>query len=297
MIAVALAVAAAFANAVSSLLERRANRDVPDSEAFRLSLLLRLARKPVWLCAIAAMMCSFLLQASALRTGQLALVEPLLMLEFPLTMMLSRFVFGNGMSVGDWAAVAAMTAGTALVLTAAEPSGGSASGVGALHWTLGVVPALTLVGGFTFAGWRASGAGRAAFLGIAGGAGFGLTAALMKGMDHALSSGPGTLFSSWATYAMVAAGIGSLFLAQNALQAGRLVAAQPGLTLADPLVATLCGVAIFGETIRTGAWFVPECAGLLAVAGAIVLLGRSPSAREVLDADQLRANRGVNTGR
>jgi hypothetical protein len=194
------------------------------------------------------------------------------------------------MSVPDWLAVAVMSGGTALVLAAAQPSGGSTSGVRPVHWALGLAPGFALVAGFTWAGRRASGAGRAALLGIAAGCGFGLTAAFMKGMDQALSQGPAELFSSWPTYATVAAGIGSLFLAQNALQAGRLVAAQPGLTLADPLVATLCGVAIFGEVIRTGVWFVPEVAGLSAVAGAIVLLARSPGAREVLDEDQLPTN-------
>jgi uncharacterized membrane protein len=289
MLAVVLAVAGAFSNAVASLLERQANRDEPDTVAFRFQLMLRLLRKPVWLCAIAAIICSFLLQAAALRSGQLALVEPILMIELPIAMVLSWVVFGNRLAAKDWVAVAALSAGTALFLVAAQPSGGSGGGIGVRRWVIGVVPALVVVGGFTRAGWRASGSRRAAYLGIAAGAGFGLTAAFMKGMDHALGMSPAAVFETWPTYVMVATGIGSLFLAQNAMQAGRLVSAQPGLTLADPMLATLCGAAIFGETIRTGPWFVPEVAGLAIVAVAIVVLARSPAAREVLDADQQAA--------
>ncbi len=58
----------------------------------------------------------------------------------------------------------------------------------------------------------------------------------------ALSSGVSQLFSAWQTYAMVAAGIAGMFLVQNAMQAGKIVVAQPGITLLDPFVAILWGV-------------------------------------------------------
>jgi hypothetical protein len=63
---------------------------------------------------------------------------------------------------------------------------------------------------------------------------------------------------------------------QNALHAGRLLAAQPGLTLADPGVAMVWGMLVFKETVRGGAWLAPSVvSGLLLAAGAIAL-ARSP---------------------
>ena len=117
---------------------------------------------------------------------------------------------------------------------------------------------------------------QAAVLAVGAGAAFGMTAALIKGMTTALSRGIGALFASWQLYAMIVAGVGAMFLVQSAMNAGRLVAAQPGLTLTDPVVSILWGVLVFHENVRTGWYLVLMVAGGLAVAGAVLLLARSP---------------------
>ena len=50
------------------------------------------------------------------------------------------------------------------------------------------------------------------------------------------------MISSWQLYAAAVAGIVSFWLLENASHAGPLAAAQPGITLAGPLVATTWGV-------------------------------------------------------
>ena len=102
-----------------------------------------------------------------------------------------------------------------------------------------------------------------------------MTAALMKGMTTAYASGLGAVFTSWATYAVVATGVGGMFLLQNALQAGRLVAAQPGITLLDPVTAILWGVLAFNEHVNGGLWRALAGAGMLAMAGGALLLART----------------------
>lgn len=99
---------------------------------------------------------------------------------------------------------------------------------------------------------------RASLLGIATGATVGLTAALMKGMTLAYQHGIVGVLTAWQTYAMITGGLAGMFLMQNALQAGRLIAAQPGITLVDPAVAILWGVLAFGEPTHTS-W--PSCRG------------------------------------
>ena len=74
---------------------------------------------------------------------------------------------------------------------------------------------------------------------------------------------------------MLVAGPTGFFLLQNALRAGPLVASQPGLTLANPLVALGWGVAVFGEHVRGGAWILGEVAGAGIVAACTVVLARS----------------------
>jgi hypothetical protein len=61
----------------------------------------------------------------------------------------------------------------------------------------------------------------------------------------------------------------------SALQAGRLVASQPRISLANPLVAAVWGIGIFGEHVRTGGWLVGAAAGMGLIATGVVLLSRS----------------------
>ena len=67
-----------------------------------------------------------------------------------------------------------------------------------------------------------------------------------------------------------------MFLLQNALQAGSLVAVQPPLTLGDALISSCYGVTIYGENVRTGGWLLTvEIIAVLAIALGCVQLSRS----------------------
>ncbi len=154
-------------------------------------------------------------------------------------------------------------------------------------WLVGIGVNLALVGALVAWGRKGPagrGGGRegssshqAAVFGVAAGSTFGLTAALMKGMTTTFSQGIGALFTSWELYAMIAAGAFGMFLVQSAMNAGRLIAAQPGLTLSDPIISILWGVLAFHERVRPGIYplLFASLSGLV-VAGAVVLLARSP---------------------
>jgi hypothetical protein len=75
---------------------------------------------------------------------------------------------------------------------------------------------------------------------------------------------------------LVATGVLGMFLTQTALNAGQLIAAQPGLTLSDPLICVLWGVTAFHEQIRQGYYILGEvpCAGMI-ITG-VIMLARSP---------------------
>ncbi|MDQ2706641.1 MAG: hypothetical protein M3Z25_02970 [Actinomycetota bacterium] len=75
---------------------------------------------------------------------------------------------------------------------------------------------------------------------------------------------------------LIGAAIGGFLLLQNALQAGRLVASQPGITLANPVVALVWGIGLFHERIHTGWWLVGAGVGAALLTGGAVLLSRSP---------------------
>ena len=99
---------------------------------------------------------------------------------------------------------------------------------------------------------------RAAAFGLAAACGYALTATLLKSAVAALDQGIGPFFSTWQLYATAVAGVGALFLLQNALQAGSLVDVQPPLTLGDALISACYGVTVFGEDVRTGGWLLVD---------------------------------------
>ncbi|MEV8565404.1 DMT family transporter [Streptomyces sp. NPDC051322] len=277
MLSVLLAVLAAVANAAASVLQRKAARDQPESENLSWRLLLSLLHRPVWFAGILSIIVGFLLQAVALSNGRLSVVEPVLVLELPVTLLLSALVFRSRLGAREWGASAAMAAGLAGLLYFLSPSAGSSADVSGRLWAVASCVNLLLVGALVW--WARTtppGARRAALLGVATGCGFGFTAALIKGMTQTYSQGVAALFTSWQVYAMIVAGAGAMFLLQSAMQAGRLLATQPGLTMADPVVSILWGVLVFGEEVRGGVFIILSVVAALVVAGAVIMLTRSP---------------------
>jgi len=287
MLSYFLAILAAGANATSSVLQRKANREIPQRENLSWKLIWSLLHKPVWFCGILAVTFGFLLQASALGAGELSAVEPILVVELPLTLILAARVFGSRMGWREWGSTLAMTAALAGLLYFLSPTAGRSDTVHPYVWLIGIGANLALVGALVAwgrqgpaghshgEGGTGSSSRQAALFGVAGGSAFGLTAALMKGMTTHFSNGFGAVLASWQLYAMVAAGVGGMFLVQSALNAGQLIAAQPGLTLSDPIVSILWGVLAFHEKVRGGSLsllFAALCAVLLAAAVVALVL-------------------------
>jgi drug/metabolite transporter (DMT)-like permease len=277
--AILLAIAASLCTATASVCQRLGARS-DDTAAFDVWLVFRLARRPVWLLGIASMILGFAFQLGALHYGALALVQPILALEL-------LFVFGYLAVAGsrrvkvkrrDWLAAVAMSAGIGLFLRVASPSGGRLHAPGSSWWLAGLVTSAVVVLALALAfgpGNRPGGSRprRAAVLGAATGISWGFVAAVIKELSSHLGGGLAAVVSSWSLYALIAVGAATLLLASHALAAGPLAASQPGFTILDPLSASLLGVFLFGEHIRTGGAGLAGEALTLAVviAGAAVL--------------------------
>ena len=311
MLSYLLAVLAACANATSSVLQRKANREVPKKQNLSPRLIWSLAHQPTWFGGVLAITAGFLLQAAALGNGQLSVVEPILVLELPATLILAGWVFGTRLGRREWACVLVMAAALGSLLFALSPSAGPKSGVRWYVWLTAIGINLAGAGVLVVFGRRGpAGRGRtdtggsarqAGLLGVAAGSVFGLTAALMKAMTGTLAHGFVALVTHWPLYGMVATGVLGMFLLQSAMNAGRLIAAQPGLTLSDPIVSVLWGVLVFGERVRSGWFAVLAVVSGLALATAVMMLIRSPLLSDESDqADEGQAEEGqpsLNTGR
>ncbi|MFZ0185699.1 MAG: DMT family transporter [Streptosporangiaceae bacterium] len=284
--AILLAIAASVCTATASLCQRKGARST-QTAGFDARLLVRLARQPAWLLGIAAMIGGFIFQITALRYGDLALVQPILAAEL-------LFVFGYLAIAGsrrvtgrDWLAAAAMSAGLGVFLRLAAPSGGRLHASGSSWLLAGLVTASVVVAALAvaFGLGRRPGAPRgrrAAVLGAATGISWGFMAAVIKELSSHLGGGPGAVFSAWSLYLLIAAGAVTMLLASHALAAGPLAASQPGFTILDPLTASLLGVFLLGEHIRTNA---AALAGE-ALALAVIIAGAAALSRSSLIAGE-----------
>jgi drug/metabolite transporter (DMT)-like permease len=256
--AILLAIAASFCTATASVCQRLGAKNT-ESKGFDILLVFRLARRPIWLLGVGSMILGFIFQLTALRYGALALVQPILALELLFVFAYMAAIRPRGVRVRrrDWLATVAMSAGIGLFLGLASPSGGRTHAPG-ISWllaglaTLGVVfLALAMAAGLGH-GPGVSRARRAAILGSATGIAWGFVAAVIKELSSHLGGGIGPVLSTWSFYVLIVVGAATMLLASHALAAGPLAASQPGFTILDPFSASLLGVFLFRERIRTG---------------------------------------------
>jgi drug/metabolite transporter (DMT)-like permease len=300
--AIVLAVAASLCTATSSVCQRLGARRI-QADRFDLRLIVRLARRPVWLAGIGCMILGFACQVGALRFGALALVQPILALELLFVFAYMAVLGSRGVQLRDWLAASSMSAGLALFLLAAAPSGGQPHAPGSSWWLAGLVTAGVVLAGLAAAfglGRRrvANGSRRAAVLGAVTGLCWGFVAAVIKEFSSRLGAGIGAVFSSWPVYVLIGAGAVSLLLASHALASGPLAASQPGFTILDPLAASLLGIFLFGESIRTGTLdLAVEATGLALLVAGVSALSHSHLVQGENTPQPARPSRGEPTAR
>jgi len=284
--AILLAIAASVCTATASLCQRKGAK-ANETAGFDARLLVRLARQPVWLLGIAAMIGGFIFQITALRYGDLALVQPILAAELLLVFGYLAVAGARRVTGRDLLAAAAMSAGIGVFLRLAAPSGGRLHAPGSSWLLAGLTTAGVVVAALAvaFGLGRRSGVSqgrRAAVLGAATGITWGFMAAVIKELSSHLGDGLSAIVSAWSLYVLLIAGAVTMLLASHALAAGPLAASQPGFTILDPLSASLLGVFLFGEHIRTDAVALTG----EALALAVVIAGAAALSRSCLIADE-----------
>src|ERR1700756_5054277 len=96
-------------NALANVMQRKASLEQPADRRFDLWLLLELVRRRTWLLGFGGLTASFVLQAVALGLGPLSVVEPIITLEVPLTLLVASSVFKTRLGGQEWAGILIMT--------------------------------------------------------------------------------------------------------------------------------------------------------------------------------------------
>jgi drug/metabolite transporter (DMT)-like permease len=294
-IAIPLALAASFFTASASIALRAAAAPAPGEMRFSWRLVTFLVRRPVWFVGVLCMVGGFVFQVAALHFGQLAVVQPVMASELLIVFAYLALRDRARVRALEWAAAAGVAASLGGFLYVADPSGGSPTSAGLGEWleAAGAVAlaCLVAVGLSAMRGRRGrppTPARKAAFLAISAGLTWGFVAAVVKELSAYVPQGPVAIFGNWSPYVLIGVWTVGMFLVSNAFEAGPLAASQPGLTIVEPVVASLLGITLFREHIRNG---VAELCGealLLAVlVGSVLLLSRSA----IVEFDDSRGHR------
>jgi hypothetical protein len=281
LLCVLFALLTAGSNACAAVLQRKAAAQVPAERSMHVSLIADLIRRRVWLAGIGMVVVAAVAQAAALATGPIALVQPIFIIELPVTLVLAALANHNRAALRQlpWSAIVLTTASLGIGLAVAQPTGAIDSAENT-SWIIALIATALFEAVLISAAMGTRGEPRAALLGLAAACGYALTAALMKNAMADLDQGAEEFFTNWHIYATAVAGVGALFLLQNALQAGSLVASQPMLTVGDALISIGYGVTLYSETLRTGWWLVPQIIALTAITVGCVQIAKSPLAAE-----------------
>jgi hypothetical protein len=277
-VTVTFALAAALANAIHLMTQHAASVGV--AKAHRgWSLVTFLIRQPLWLLGWVAAAGAFAFQAVALHSGQLSVVQPLLVTELVFALILRRFWVHQHVAKAAWTAALITCAALTVFLTAAEPHGGrlqpdAADWASALAVFGGAVAVLAVL-----AHWG-SPVRRAALYAAAASITWALMAAFLKVTTDVLTaSGFVGVLEHWPVYALVASGVLGSVLQQAALQVGPLSVSQPLIVVVDPAVAIVLSVWIFDErfTVSLAQRVIAGVAFCVMAVGVTVLSRTAPS--------------------
>ena len=285
-----LAVLAAFANAVTTILQRIGVETAPVETTMRLSLISYAIRRKVWLVGFLTLIAGFLLQFLALHFGGLTGVQPVLTLELPFLVAILGFWFGHALGWREWTGAIAAAGGLAAFLVFASPAAGSESPT----FSSWVAVSSACVGAGAVAVLltrRGNQAWRAAMFGVSAAIAFAFTAAIIKEMNLQIGRGWSTVFVHWPPYALAACGLAGMFLAQNAFHAGPVTASQATLVIVDPLASIAIGIGLFGDKVMTEGVRGPgEALALIVLFIGVFSLTRSPLVASVKSEEEQAAH-------
>lgn len=272
-IATVLALCAALCVAIGDVIQQNSAQTVTDEPVGHAALFIRLLKDWKWWLGSLVAGAGFGFQAAALNFGSVLLVQALMVTSLLFALPMSAYHSGRRVTRWQWIWAVLLAGAVAVIVTVGNPTeGASRAGLGVWTWVivvLGPAFALCLVGSRVFAGKPAA----AVLLGLVSGSLWGLFAVLTKGVVDRIGDGVWALLKTPELYPWVVVAVAATALEQSAFRAGSLAASLPAVTVSEPMVGSILGVFVLGETLRPGeaGWFVLILAVAVMIAATVAL--------------------------
>lgn len=273
-IAALLALGAAFFIAIGDVIHQRSAHEVTDEPVGHVELFKRLLRDGQWWLGSIVAAVGFALQAAALGFGSVLLVQALLVTSLLFALPINARLTHRRVTRWEWMWAALLAAAVAVIVVVGNPTAGH-SRASFETWTaviavLGPALVLCVVGARIW-----SGPVSAVLLALVSGALWGVFAVLTKGVVDRLDDGLWELLRTPELYVWALVAIAGTAWQQSSFRAGALTASLPTMTVAEPVVGSVLGIVVLGETLRPGdaGWLT------LIVAVAVMVIATAALAR------------------
>lgn len=264
-LAALLALGAALCVAVGDVLQQRAAHRITDRSLSNRRLLVTLLGNRRWRVGVTLILLSIGLQAAALGHGSVLLVQALLVLSLLFALPVSARLSDRTVTAREWIWAAVLTAAVIVIVTVGNPQAGHSRAPAHAWVAVAAVLGPLLIGCVVTARiW--GGTVAAVMYAFVSGSLWGVFAVLTKEVVSRLGDDGWTVAREPQLYAWLLVAIGGFAWEQSAFRAGALTASMPTLQVSQPVVAAALGVAVLGESLRTGR------IGLIALAGAAAVM-------------------------
>jgi drug/metabolite transporter (DMT)-like permease len=282
-------VVAALISGFGDVIRQRSAQEITDErvghlELFRLSL-----RDSRWWWGGVAAGASFALQAVALVLGSVVLVQALQVTALLFALPTNARITGHPVTRREWLWAMLLAGAVAVFVIVGDPAAGYQRGSPTAWLIVSVVvgPALALC---VLGARICSGTVAAVLLAVVSASSWALFAVLTKGVVEVFGDGPGAVLRAPELYAWIFAALVGTVFQQSAFRAGTLTASLPAMTVAEPVVASVLGVTVLGETLDTpGPQVFILIAAVVAVVIATTALARGEAATMAADGDRRTA--------
>ncbi len=257
---------AALMYGAAAIFQAMATRSVDTVHALDVRLLFRLLRSPSFDTSLALTLGGFALHLVALRRLPLFLAQSGIAASLAVTAVLAVLVFHDHLTKIEWWAVAGVCAGIALLSLSAGDVGDDPA---TSSLTITLIAALVLMIIVALVSHWLQGALATGLLGLMAGVGYaivGISARILPGFSVAELAGAGT------AYLLVVAGVLAFLLYSVSLQRGSVTVATAPMIAAQTIVPSIIGLALLGDTIRSGFGPAATLGFVLAGAAAAVLV-------------------------
>lgn len=244
------ALAASVFYAIGWVFQQREAALQAERPSLRVSLLWHLARRKLWLIGIGAMVIGNVLQSVSFGVGTLGEVEPLLVASLLFALPIGAAWARQHLSLMEWLASIAVSAGVALFIVIGNPHGASHVG-DADSWILTGAATGALTSMLVLMGLRVrSATAQAVLFSLAAGILYGIADAMTKSLFAFISHhGVWAAGTIWQPYVLVAISIYGLLLSQDAYKDAPLPASLPPALISEPIVGIAVGASALGEKL------------------------------------------------